>query len=80
MDTIQPLQPVLRIGDHVDLVLEHDLLGQMVEPLRRQPAGMGPGPVLATGKDPAMAQQERQKLLALGSARAQQSQNTAVRG
>ncbi|MER8543999.1 hypothetical protein NKH17_32455 [Mesorhizobium sp. M1334] len=45
--------------------MEHELLGRMVEPLRRQPAGMGPAPVLVTGKDPTMAQQERKQHLAL---------------
>jgi hypothetical protein len=48
----------LCIGNHIDLVLEHDLLGRMVELLRRQPAGMRRAPVLAAGKYPTMAKQE----------------------
>lgn len=37
----------------------------MLELLRRKPAGMRLAPILASAKDPAMAQQEREKLLAL---------------
>ena len=39
----QALDAGLGIGDGVDIVLEHDLLGGMLEPDRRQPAAVDHG-------------------------------------
>jgi hypothetical protein len=50
--------------DGVDIVLQHDLLGWMLEAQRRQPPPIGQGPGGPAGIDPTVPQQEALQMLA----------------
>jgi hypothetical protein len=54
----------LRVLDRVDIVLQHDLLGWMLEAQCGQPTPIGHGPRRAAGIDPTVPQQEALQVLA----------------
>ena len=53
----------LGILDRMDVVLQHDLLGGVVEANRGQPAPIRPGPAADAAIDPAMAQEKALQVL-----------------
>ena len=61
------MQPLRCVLDRVDLFLEDDLLGRMLEGLTRKPAPMRQRPVAFAVKDPAVREEKGEQLLALAT-------------
>ena len=55
--------PLFGVMNGMDIVLQHDLLGRVVEANRRQPAAIGQGPAHLSGIDAAMPQQKALQML-----------------
>src|SRR5271165_4525722 len=53
----QSVNPAFRIGDGINVVLQHDLLRRVIKPHRRQPASISLGPVPNAGIDPPVSQE-----------------------
>ena len=64
---VQPAQPLGGIPDGAHHLLEDDLLSRMREGLAGKPAPVRQRPMTAALVDPAVAQQEREQLLALAA-------------
>jgi hypothetical protein len=60
----QALDPCLGILDGVDVILQHNLLGGMIEPDTGEPSPVGAVPALLARIDAAMAQQKPLQILA----------------
>jgi hypothetical protein len=57
-------EPRFRVLDRVDVILEHDLLGGVVEADRGQPAVVASGSTSDTAVDPGVAQEKALQMLA----------------
>ena len=64
---VQTTQPLARILHRINLLLENDLLGRVLEGLTREPAPVRQGPMTAPVIDAPIAQQEGEQLLALAA-------------
>ena len=64
---VQAMQPLSGILDRVDLLLEDDLLGRVLEGLTGKPAPVRQRPMTAAVVDPAMAQEKGEQLLAFAA-------------
>jgi hypothetical protein len=62
---LEATQTLKSIFDRVDPLLKDDLLGGTLELLAREPAAVRQRPVAAAAVNPAMSEEEREKLLAL---------------
>jgi hypothetical protein len=59
----QSIDPPFRIGDCINVILEHDLLRRVIKAYRRQPASISLGPGPDAGIDPPVSQEEPTKVL-----------------
>src|ERR1700727_1595251 len=60
----QSVNPPFRIGDGINVVLQHDLLCRVIKAHRRQPTSISLGPGPNAGIDPPVWQEKSTKVLA----------------